>query len=192
MDTGRLEAFSDGVFAVAITLLALDLGVEGPNHGPLAMQLSARWPELAAYIVSFFIIGTAWVNHHALVSRFAAADRTLLFLNLLLLMFVVLIPFATATMAEYLLANDADAHVAGAFYGAVLEGMAAGFVLIFVYASRQPSIAASLNLRGHTAALQFGVGLIVYLLSIGVAFLSAPLALLLIGAAAVYYVFEHL
>ncbi len=99
MDRGRLEAFSDGVFAVAITLLALNLAVAGTGHGPLLHQLGEHWPSFIAYLISFFTIGIIWVNHHALVRSIAVVDRTLLFLNLLLLLFVVVIPFATATLA---------------------------------------------------------------------------------------------
>ena len=86
MNSSRLEAFSDGVFAVAITLLALDLTVAGPGHGngSLAHQLGHHWPSFAAYAVSFFIIGITWVNHHDLFTTFATVDRMLLFLNLLL------------------------------------------------------------------------------------------------------------
>ena len=69
MDRGRLEAFSDGVFAVAITLLALNLAVGGPRYGPLAHQLADQWPAFVAYLISFFTIGIIWVNHHALVSK---------------------------------------------------------------------------------------------------------------------------
>ena len=95
MDRSRLEAFSDGVFAVAITLLALDLTVEGPGHGRLLDQLHDKWPAFLAYLISFFMIGIIWVNHHALVRSIIKVDRMLLFLNLVLLLFVVLIPFAT-------------------------------------------------------------------------------------------------
>jgi uncharacterized membrane protein len=73
MEKARLKAFSDGVFAVAITFLALDLGVAGPGHGTLSHQLSNRWRAYAAYAVSFFIIGITWVNHHALI-RFSSGS----------------------------------------------------------------------------------------------------------------------
>ena len=112
MDKARLEAFSDGVFAVAITLLALDLAVAGPGHGALGRQLTDRWPSYAAYVVSFFVIGITWVNHHELFKTFARVDRALLFLNLLLLLFIAAIPFATSTMAAYLRTGGADAHLA--------------------------------------------------------------------------------
>jgi uncharacterized membrane protein len=142
--------------------------------------------------VSFFIIGIAWVNHHTLIGRFRRADRTLLFLNLVLLLFVVLIPFATSTMAVYLLANDSDAHMAAAFYAAVLEGMAIGFMSIFVLALRQAHEDKDDDARSHMRALvRFGFGGMVYLLAIAVAFVSAPASLALIAVVAVYYTFEH-
>ena len=132
MDRTRLEAFSDGVFAVAITLLALNIAVAGPGHGKsLADQLGSHWPAFVAYLISFFTIGIIWVNHHALLRSVKAVDRTLLFLNLVLLLFVVLIPFSTATAAEYLTKDNWDAHVAMAVYAGVFVGMSAGFGGIF-------------------------------------------------------------
>ena len=131
MDRSRLEAFSDGVFAVAITLLALNLTIEGPGHGPLQHQLwSHRW-SFAAYLLSFFIIGIIWVNHHALIKSIAVVDRTLLFLNLVLLLFVVLIPFSTATVAQNLPVGGPDVKVAMVLYSAVFLGMSASFGSIF-------------------------------------------------------------
>ena len=132
MDRSRLEAFSDGVFAVAITLLALNLTVEGPGHGvPLQHQLwTHRW-SFAAYLLSFFIIGIIWVNHHVLIRSIALVDRTLLFLNLVLLLFVVLIPFSTSTVAQYLPVPGPDVKVAMVLYSAVFLGMSAGFGSIF-------------------------------------------------------------
>ena len=131
MDRGRLEAFTDGVFAVAITLLALDLSVAGPGHGSLAYQLGHHWPQFVAYLISFLTIGIIWVNHHALVRNIAKVDRVLLFLNLFLLLFVVLIPFATSTMASYLAQPGYDSHVAMAVYAGVFEGMAIAFSALF-------------------------------------------------------------
>src|SRR5208282_2815830 len=83
VDRSRLEAFSDGVFAVAITLLALNLTVAGPGHGKLTHQLWTHWPSFAAYVISFFMIGIIWVNHHVLIRSITVVTRTLLFLNLL-------------------------------------------------------------------------------------------------------------
>ena len=78
MNRGRLEAFSDGVIAVAITLLALNLALEGPGHGPLVQQLADRWRVFVAYLISFFTVGIIWVNHHALITDLTRVDRTVL------------------------------------------------------------------------------------------------------------------
>jgi uncharacterized membrane protein len=194
MPPNRLEAFSDGVFAVAITLLALDLTIDGPGpgHAPLADQLRRQWPSFAAYAVSFFVIGITWVNHHDLLKSFARVDRALLFLNLLLLLFIVAIPFATSTMAAYLREGGTDAHLAAALYAAVLEGMGLSFAAIFAWSirgtnRRVPLSAAAARVTGA----RFGLGAIVYLVAIAVAFISAPAALVLIAAIAVYYMFQH-
>ncbi|MDQ1392454.1 MAG: potassium channel family protein [Acidimicrobiaceae bacterium] len=193
-DSARLEAFSDGVLAVAITLLALNLSIDGPGpgHGSLAHQLAGRWPVVAAYFVSFFTIGIIWVNHHALFKTLTQIDRTVLFLNLLLLLFVVVIPFATSTMATYLRAGGNDAHLAAALYGFVLEGMSLSFGSIFVWSIRRGHFRQELEpAEARKAILRFGFGNTVYLVAAGIAFLSAPLALALYGAIAAYYIFEQ-
>jgi uncharacterized membrane protein len=85
---GRFEAFSDGVFAIAITLLVLDLRVpvRATLHEPLSRALAAEWPSYAAYVTSFLVIGIIWINHHAVLQLLGQVDRVLLFVNLLLLM----------------------------------------------------------------------------------------------------------
>jgi uncharacterized membrane protein len=94
MEKPRVEAFSDGVIAVAITLLALDLRVPDPAaHGGLAHALAAQWPNYAAYLVTFLTIGIIWINHHAMLRRLVSVDHTILVLNLLLLLTVVILPF---------------------------------------------------------------------------------------------------
>jgi uncharacterized membrane protein len=194
MPPNRLEAFSDGVFAVAITLLALDLTVDGPGpgNGSLAHQLRRQWPSFAAYAVSFFIIGITWVNHHDLLKTFARVDRALLFLNLLLLLFIVAIPFATSTMAAYLTQGGADSHLAAALYGAVLEGMGLSFAAIFAWSIRGTNRRVPLSsAEARVTGARFGLGALVYLVAIGLAFISASAALILIAAIAVYYMFQH-
>jgi uncharacterized membrane protein len=192
MDRGRLEAFSDGVFAVAITLLALNLAVSGPGHGPLLRQLGQHWPSFVAYLISFFVIGIIWVNHHGLVRNIAVVDRTLLFLNLLLLLFVVAIPFATSTMATYLTGSGMDAHVAMALYALVLEGMALSFAAIFWWMLHEGRTHQTLPPEARRGAwLQFSIGVLIYLVAFAVAFISAPAALAIIGLTAAYYIFER-
>jgi uncharacterized membrane protein len=111
----RLEAFSDGVFAIAITLLVLDLAVPPREHAPdgesLASALGHQWPSYFAYLVSFLVIGIIWVNHHAVFDRVRLVDRPVMFVNLALLLVVSAIPFPTHLLAEYLTAGS-DSHVA--------------------------------------------------------------------------------
>lgn len=194
MDRGRLEAFSDGVFAVAITLLALGLAVAGPGHGQgsLAHQLADRWPAFVAYVISFFTVGIIWVNHHALVSNIITVDRVLLFLNLVLLLFVVTVPFATNTVADYLSRGGFDSQVAVAVYGVVLTGMSIGFASMFEWSLREGHTRTRLPRdQRWRARRRFASGGLVYAAVIGIAFASAPAAFGLAGAVAVYYVFEQ-
>jgi uncharacterized membrane protein len=193
VEKARLEAFSDGVFAVAITLLALDLAVAGPGNGTLRDQLTDRWPSYVAYVVSFFIIGITWVNHHSLFKGIALVDRTLLFLNLTLLMFIVAIPFGTATMAAYLRGANADAHLAAALYAAILECMGLSFTAIFLWSIRANERRYE-PLSSHAARralTRFGLGSLAYLVAIAVAFVSAPATLVIIALVALYYIFEQ-
>jgi len=192
VDKGRLEAFSDGVFAVAITLLALDLEVPGPGHGSLADQLGKSWPTYAAYVLSFFIIGIMWVNHHSLFKTFAHADRTLLFLNLTLLLFVVAVPFGTSTVAEYLREGGFDAHLAAALYAAIFFGAAVSFVAIFAWSLRDGNRHTPLPPdAGRAALLRFAVGGFVYLGAFVVAFINAAASVAAIAAIAIYYIVER-
>jgi uncharacterized membrane protein len=192
MSSGRLEAFSDAVIAVAITLLALDLAVAGPGHGPLLRQLADHWPSFVAYLISFFTIGIIWVNHHALMQNVAVVDRTLLYLNLLLLLFVVVIPFTTATMAEYLTSGGQDARVAMALFAASFEGMGLSFGLIFEWTLGDGRTHHPVPKEARWAARRrFSVGAVAYIVAIAVAFISAPAALAVVGLVAAYYIFER-
>lgn len=192
MDRDRLEAFSDGVFAVAITLLALDLVLPGPGHGTLLHQFGDHWPVFVAYLISFFTIGIIWVNHHAVVQTIAVVDRALLFLNLFLLLFVVLIPFATATMAEYLTAGGQDARLAMALYAGVFEAMGLSFAAIFGWTLHEGRTIHPVPAEARRSAwIRFAVGDLGYLIAIALAFWSPPAALVLIGLMAAYYIAER-
>jgi uncharacterized membrane protein len=194
MDRSRLEAFSDGVFAVAITLLALDFVVDGPgkDHAHLLLQLGRLWATSLAYLVSFFMIGIIWVNHHVLVRAIRAVDRTLLFLNLVLLLFVVLIPFATSTVAKYKLAGSWDGRVSVALYAAVFFGMSLGFAAIFEWTLHGERMHRPLPPERHwPARIRFVGGGLVYLVSFAVALLNAVVSFVIIALVAVYYIFER-
>jgi len=121
MSPGRLEAFSDGVFAIAITLLVLDIHVPDPSTtADLAQQLGSQWPSYVAYGVSFLTIGIIWINHHAMVRRLRRVDHSILIWNLLLLMTVSALPFTTALMAAYLKESSGESLAAAVYSGSFL------------------------------------------------------------------------
>jgi uncharacterized membrane protein len=190
--TSRLEAFSDGVFAIAITLLVLDIRVPKDPPDGLARALVDQWPNYAAYVVSFLIIGIIWVNHHATFQNVRRVDRPLLFVNLALLLVVAAIPFPTALLAEYLLSSD-GAHVAAAVYSAVMLAMSICFVALWAYLARRPelldgSVGASV---ARERLRRSSLGIVVYPFTIALAFVSAPLTLAVHFGIALFYVFER-
>jgi len=195
VDRGRLEAFSDGVMAVAITLLALNLAVAGPGPGHLSLlkQLDHHWPAFLGYLISFLTVGIIWVNHHVLVMSITRVDRILLFANLMFLLFVVLIPFGTATATDYLPGNSGSARLAMVLYAGICLGMSAGFGAIFECTLHGERVSRPLPSDQHWAARRrFVGGSLVYVVAIVVAVFSAIAALALIGVVAVYYIFERL
>lgn len=130
--TGRVEAFSDGVFAIAITLLVLEIRVPEGDEGRLGHDLLAIWPSYAAYAISFLTIGVMWLHHHHLMDFLATVDRGLLNRNLALLAMVGFLPFPTALLARYATATDsADQRAAVAAYGLTMILLSAAFALLW-------------------------------------------------------------
>jgi uncharacterized membrane protein len=194
--SGRIEAFSDGVFAIAITLLVLDLVVpsraEAAEHG-LGHALAREWPAYFAYLVSFLIIGIIWVNHHAMFDKVRLVDRPVLFANLGLLLTVSLIPFPTRLLAEYLTA-DSGSHVAAAVYSATMLAMGCAYTTLWLTLTRDANLLhEGIDPHSSRGALRrFGAGNVFYLITIGLSFVSAPLTLAVHGALALYYCFDQL
>ena len=131
-DTGRFETYSDGVFAIAATLLVLSFSAASGLHD-LGSHLLHLWPSYLAYATSFLTIGIIWMNHHYCVETIARADRTLMFLNLLLLLTVAFLPFPTRLVAQYL-KHDGE-QVAVYVYDATFVIMAVIYNLWWRYAS---------------------------------------------------------
>ena len=130
MSTNRLESFSDGVLAVAITLLVLNIQVPNPSRtAHLASALAGQWPQYVAYATSFLTIGIIWVNHHAMISRLRATDHSILMLNLILLLTIGVIPFATALLATYLREGH-GANLAASVYGGAFLLMSVAFATL--------------------------------------------------------------
>ncbi|MGW6281396.1 TMEM175 family protein [Kribbella sp. NPDC055071] len=134
MKTSRLEAFSDGVFAIAITLLVIEIKVPEDTHH-LLTQLRELWPSYLGYVISFLVIGLIWANHHAMFDHIVTADRMLLLLNTLLLLLVVLIPFTAGVFASAL-RNGESERTAIVLYGVVLVAGGLPFNAIWEYARR--------------------------------------------------------
>jgi uncharacterized membrane protein len=132
--TTRLEAFSDGVFAIAATLLVLEIGVDTANGSDLGEELLRIWPSYLAYATSFLIIGIIWINHHHCVSLIQRVDRPFMFVNTLLLLSVSFIPFPTKLVAQYL--QKPGERPAVFAYAATMLVMAVLFNLWWRYARR--------------------------------------------------------
>lgn len=150
LTTGRLEGFSDGVLAIAITLLVLQLG-SNEGSGSLAHRLGQEWPFFLSYFVSFLNIGTVWLNHHKVVSRMSRVDHTFLVLNLLLLMLVAVLPFPTRVVAEELAGgSDADQRTAALLYAGNFLVVSLAFYALWRWAAKdrrliKPSVPDNLN-----------------------------------------------
>jgi uncharacterized membrane protein len=196
-ETDRTEAFSDGVLAIAATLLVLGLRVPAREtlNTSLATALTAQWPSYAAYVTSFLVIGIIWVNHHAVFELIGMVDRITLFLNLLLLMSVVAIPFTTALLSEYLTANTGNARTAALVYSAVMLAMSCGFAGLYIYVTRNQALHAE-GVDPHAmraSVVRFSVvGILLYIVTLVVALFSAPLCLLAHLLIALYYCFEQI
>ncbi len=190
----RVEAFSDGVFAIAITLLVLDLHVPGRGKSSLLDELGRQWPSYAAYVVSFLVIGIIWINHHAMFANVRYVDRPVLFANLVLLGVVSVLPFPTRLLAEYL-NSGWDGSVAAALYGAAMVAMSIAFSSLWLTITRNHTalLHERVDARSARRALRrFAAGLLVYLVAIGVALVNAPAALALHALVALYYCFDQL
>ena len=190
MPTGRLETFSDGVFAIAITLLVLEIPVPKVEHGGLADALLDDWPAYAAYVVSFAIIGIIWINHHAVFGYVERADRGLLLLNLNLLLWVALIPWSTSLLAEYMQAGGSDERAAALVYALTMTLMGVSFGGMWLYITRGAEVGPAAHLppsEVRSRTRRFVIGAPLYALSIGLALVSAPACLAVNALLAVYY-----
>jgi uncharacterized membrane protein len=189
-DTGRIEAFSDGVFAIAITLLVIEIGVphvEGEGT-TLFGKLVEQWPSYLAYVISFLQIGVIWANHHNRFRFVARSDHVLLFLNILFLMCVAFIPFPTALLADYL--QGAERATAGAVYAGTLAVTAIFFTLLWLYAAANYRLVdRSLDpfvLRAMTR--RYLAGMVAYLVAFALAFVNVTASLASIVALALLFV----
>jgi uncharacterized membrane protein len=151
-NTGRLEAFSDGVFAIAITLLVLELkvphlasGAAEPTAAALRDSLESQWPAYVSFVTSFFTVLVMWVHHHALFRLVHRTDARLLFANGLLLLLVTVVPFPTAVVAEYI--QTSAASVACEWYCGCFVLVAISFYLLKMAAFRKEMMDPDADMR---------------------------------------------
>ena len=189
-DTGRIETFSDGVFAIAITLLIIEIGVP---HVEVTESLFERlihlWPSYLGYAISFLVIGIVWANHHNRFRLISRSDHVLLFLNVLFLMCVAFLPFPTALLAEYI-REEEHRITAVAVYSGTLAITAVFFTLLWLYAagnyrlvdrSLDPSLLRAMTRR-------YVLGMFLYILAFALAFVSPAASLGLIVILALVFV----
>ena len=179
-----MEAFSDGVFAVAITLLALNIKVpslDNLGEGGLLPALLALWPSLLAYVTSFATILIMWLNHDQLFEQIRRKDHTLLVLNGLLLLVVTLFPFPTALLAEYLAHGGTNARLAAAVYSAFSVVMALCFNLLWHHAAAGARLLTDDHDRNKVRRItgHYRLGLLLCLSAFALAFVSAPASVVL-------------
>jgi uncharacterized membrane protein len=187
--TARLEAFSDGVFAIAATLLIIDVTANAPG-GKLGHAVLAGWPQYAAYVVSFVTIGIMWLNHHTCMRQIGKLDRTFMTLNLLLLMCIAFVPYPTRLIADHF--HDAGLRAAALTYGVTLVVTSIGFGSFWFYASRGKRLLAAdadpRTISGISRA--FLPGAPMYAAATLVALWSPKASVALFAAIAVFYLLE--
>jgi len=188
-DTQRLEAFSDGVFAIAITLLVLEIAVPRENDGQsLRHALLHLWPSYFGYAVSFLTIGVMWINHHHMFKDIVRTDHTLLVLNLLLLLGVAFVPFPTAVVAQYL-RDSHDELAATLTYGATFVVIAILFDALWLYASTGRRLidehVSEARVRSRT--VRYLPGPLMYGVALPIAFITPWISLAIYAGLAVFW-----
>lgn len=197
VSSGRLETLSDGVFAIAATLLVLDLKVPEVGDGDLLHHLFTGHAliEYAAYAVSFVIIGITWLNHHSIFRQVVYVDRAMTMLNLLLLLSISFLPFPTEVLAKYINTGGSNAHAAAFFYSLVMAVMSVLWAALWWHCTRNNGIRLTRRMNDEEvrrSRIQFSSAVLIYIPLLGVAFISAPLTLILQAVLAAYYALDPL
>src|SRR5262245_14920675 len=188
----RLEAFSDGVFAIAITLLVVTIPTTD-DFRQLRDAHTNQWPAYAAYLVSFAVIGIMWLNHHTVFGHFERVDRNLVYLNLALLATIVFVPYPTGIFGEALQRGEGE-RVAAVFYSLVMSLNAMSWAARWLYGStnRRLLVPTFPEDQRRTATVIFTSGTVVYPATILIGLVNAYACLAVHGALAVYYALDPL
>ena len=177
-DTGRVEAFSDAVLAVAITILALEMGTPAHHHDALFPALLHQWPVYLGYLISFAYIGVIWLNHHQAFTRIRTVDRGLHAANLALLFTTAALPFPTGVLSDTLQEQlaSSDVRTAVALYALIAAAMCASWLWIYTHLTRHPAIldtSAEPHYVPH-GQLRAAIGIASYLLGGALGWLITP------------------
>jgi uncharacterized membrane protein len=178
-DVTRVEAFSDGVFAIAITLLVLNIHIpttEEVGSSGLAAALLNQWPVYLAYLSSFITILIMWMGHHNLFRYIIRVDYVFLVLNGLFLLGVALVPVPTAILSRFVKSPQAESALSAALYSGMFFYLATLFNVMWIYASSGSRLVEGYELP-RAAKLRYAVGPLLYLVSLGLAFVSVGLSL---------------
>jgi uncharacterized membrane protein len=190
----RLETFSDGVLAIVITLLVIEIRPPEVGAGEtLTEALWDQWPSYLAYFVAFAQIGVIWLNHHRLFDQVRIVDGPLLLLNLNLLMWIALIPFPTAVVADNLQEGGASAETAVALFSGLLVITAVSFTGLYAWITHDERLVHELPPREivRAARIRFGIGLAFYSLALIISFVTPYVALAMHALSAGYYAFDQ-
>ncbi|MBM7075761.1 DUF1211 domain-containing protein [Micromonospora sp. MMS20-R1-14] len=180
-DASRVEAFSDAVIAIVLTLMAvelLQLSPQRPEGQDLPGALFHEWPAYLAYVITFVIVGQVWLTHHNMWRYVVKVDQMLLVLNLLLLLFVAAIPFAASLLADNLRGTVADQRLTAALYVGTVLGEALFFNLSWWWARRRRLLDPGLDPRlARAVARRFLLGPVLYVVAFGISFVDPVLSL---------------
>jgi len=182
-ETGRIEAFSDGVFSIAATLLVLEL--KAPAAGlPFWRGIAGQWPGYASFLLSFLFIGIMWMNHHRLFTHIRRSDDALMAANLMLLLGVVWIPYPTLLMAQAVATGQL--REAAIFYNGSYLAIALLFNWLYFTCVRRGLVDRQ-YMGVRAIARRYGVGLTFYVICLAVTWWSVPLSLTINGGLAIYF-----
>jgi len=186
----RTVFFSDGVFAIALTLLAVELRVPPPGEAGLLMSLIELWPRTVSFLTSFFLVSVVWFNHHALFHHLHRVDRPLILLNLFLLLNIIGMPFISGLLGEYIASDRGEeGRIAALAYGCWVTWGGIPFNLLWRYAERRTDLHAdhSLPAARKSLSLHFVLGPFLYGLATALALLSVWVSLACFALLILFY-----
>jgi uncharacterized membrane protein len=186
-ETSRIEAFSDGVFAIAITLLILEIKVPHRDQGFSCSRSLHQWPSYLAFLLSFAYIGIMWINHHRMFTHIKRSTDVLKILNLLLLLGVTIVPFPTAVLAEHL--GGPDQRTAALIYSATFIVIAVAFNLLWRYAVSRRLLHEHVVMESAVGlSNQYAVGPLLYAVCLAIAWFNVRASVVANTALALFFV----